>query len=45
MFKENKKSFAKDFMVITRFSYNGKFKIRNTEKKSKLLLITIKNIF
>ena len=26
-FKENKESFAKDFIIITGFSYNGKLKI------------------
>ena len=34
--------FAKDFMIIIRFFYNGKFKIR---KISKLTLKAIWNIF
>lgn len=35
-FRENKESFAKGFMVITGFSYNGKLKIRKVEKNVKI---------
>ena len=34
--RENKKSFAKDFMIITGFSDNGKLKLRKVEKNIKI---------
>ena len=34
-FKENKESFAKDFIIITQLSYQGKLKIRKVRKNIK----------